>query len=199
MTRKYVYQDAARAAGILKALLPTGLDCSVSLVRDGWEARVTVCGQTGCETFDFNLGLTDHHLVDLADCWKTGSYVRPAGQQSTALNAMRSLSVETPEQMIAWARSARKGEKVIYFRGELAQFRFDAPRKIRDKSDLLDRIKSKNKKDADVARLRTEVRQLEDQNQLLVAVERLREASVIVLMQLRLTDGSGCVYFAVKK
>lgn len=199
MSRRYEYQDAARAAVVLKAMLPEGIAVTATLTRDGWEMSIAVCGSSECKSFEFGPGITDHHLVTLAESWATGDYVAPAEPATHGLSALQSQSVETAEQLISWARNAKHGARAIYFRGELAQFRYDGPRQLREKSAMLEKINVKNKKDPDVARLRVQVNQLQTTLELLVAVERLREASVIVLMQLRLTDGSGCVYFAVKR
>lgn len=194
MTQRYTHDSRAWAQRILGALLPEGVTANIILLRDGWGMNITVCGKSDCRPYEFGPGLTEYHLIRLADLWKTGDYVAPP-EPATTPDALGHF-VDTADDLRAWVRPAKRGQRVVYFTGNLAQFRADASKQVvalQAKGD--EKISGFGNSAAE----RVTLTNLQARLALLAAVNTLMEASMIELTQLRMSDGTGFTYYAVKR
>lgn len=197
MKTRFSPDDVSRTSRIMRALLPTGFDVICQSVSDGWEMSVSICGPEGCNESRFTRSMTDRHLLILAECWKTGHPVR-SGDEFYALErqAMVAQSVTLANDLMGWLRTAPKGDKVQYFRGNLAQFRFDAPRRIVQLQSLADRATKKHPRPTSEA---DELTRLQEQQDLIAKVQHLADANLVMVVQNRIPDGSGATYYAIKR
>lgn len=193
MNRLYGFDDTQRTNRILRALLPEGVTATATVANKGWELTVIVCGRTECKTYHFNTGLEDKHLLRLADWWKTGAEVV---NDMPAIAAKTAPSVTTADGLANWHRMAKKGEKAVYFRGQLAQFRFDASKRI---VALMAEIDGENSEYQSKATERAELQAKQDTVELLHAIEAMQQHGAVELIQERLSDGTGATYFAIKR
>jgi hypothetical protein len=158
---------------------------------------ITVCGRSQCLPYEFGPGLDNRHLLQIADQWKTGErVVQSASTFDPMLEVAQVRFIEDADSLTAWVRTARKGNRVIYFRGEIAQFRYEAPRRLARllaKADELPAGKSLETHE------RIDVATIQRQLALLEAVNHLHMANMIEMVQLRMTDGTGTVYYAAKR
>lgn len=195
MSQRYTHENRAWVKRTLSALLPEGVTADVSLLRDGWQMQVTVCGPKSCHPYEFAPGLTELHLIRLAEQWKTGDRVPPPHDDKATPEALGSM-VDTADELRAWARSSKKGQRVIYFTGNLAQFRADTAKAVvtlQAKGD--EKISGNGLSAAE----RVKLTSMQGKLSLLEAVNTLQVASMIELTQARLTDGQGFIYYAVKR
>ena len=195
MTRRYTHDDSQEVRRKTQALMPEGVECTATLLRDGWQLNLVVCGRTSCHTYEFGPGITDLHMVKVAGQWKSGdrdvSHIPAADDVKTT-----GQFADNRDEMTYWARTARVGDRVVYFRGNLAQFRAEAgPRIVALQAQ------------ADASRTgkplppqeHVTLMDLQAKQDLLEAVQHLSRANVVSLVQERLADGTGFTYYAVKR
>lgn len=195
MTQRYTHESRAWAQRILGALLPEGVTANVTLLREGWGIDVTICGKSACRSYEFAPGLTEYHLIQTANQWKTGDMVLPATAEPRAADSI-GLFVDTVEDLQAWVRTARRGQRVVYFTGNLAQFRSDASKEV---VTLQARGDEKASGNGITAAERLRLTTLQVRLAMLAAVSTLQNAGMIDLTQLRMSDGTGFTYYAVKR
>jgi hypothetical protein len=198
MTRRYEHKDAVHASTVLRSLLPDGVTCTATLAQEGWEMLVSVCGPEECRTHRMTVGLRTVDILTLAARWATGRYIEPASSVSPLPEVT---AIESENDLREWARSARPGQRVVYFRGELSVFRFETPRRIIDLEALMDAtsLRRKNKETKETAGQRAELRRLRTTTEILAAVDSLHRLGRIEMVQTRLSDGQGSIYLAVKR
>jgi hypothetical protein len=193
MTRRYTFDDLGETKRKLAALLPQGVTATATLMRDGWAMQVTVCGRDTCRPYDFGPGLTDLSLFRVADQWKTGEWVKPLADSFVAVTGQ---FVDSRNELMVWFNSAKRGERIVYFTGRLAEFRAEAPKQIVSLQALADQ--SRTGKPLGTAD-RVKLMDLQAKMDLLEAVQHLNSASLLDLTQMRMTDGVGFTYYAVKR
>ena len=196
MTTRYTHETRAWAQKTLGALLPDGVEADIALLRDGFQMIVTLCGAKGCERYEFPPGLTEYHLFRLAEQWKTGEPVVPLSGADRTLEKLGHF-VDTPDEMRAWVRSAKRGQRVVYFTGNLAEFRDDAPKQI---------VKLQAKGDEKIsgnglsAAERVKLTGLQNRLRLLTDINTMQLAGLIDLTQAHIgAEFGGFTYYAVKR
>lgn len=195
MTQRYTHETRAWASRILAALLPEGVTANVTLLREGWGMNITICGKSACHTYEFAPGISEYHLIRVADQWKTGDMVLSLDQEPRAPDAI-GLFVDTVEHLQAWVRTAKRGQRVVYFTGNLAQFRSDASKEV---VTLQARGDEKPSGNGITAAERVRMTTMQVRLAMLAAVSTLQNAGMIDLTQLRMSDGAGFTYYAVKR
>jgi hypothetical protein len=196
MSRRYEFSDVQRVNRTLDALVPEGVKVVTTLVEDGYGLVVTVCGAKTCANYSFGPGATEHNLLKVAEQWKTGEQapLSPSFDPQMANGTTR--FINTKEELIAWVRTAKKGERVIYFHGELAQARYDMPRQrvaIMARSDALPPGKTLEPFE------RVRLQKISETLEMLEAIGQLQSSNLIEPVQLRMTDGTGYTYYAARK
>lgn len=195
MTTRFTHETRQWAKQILAALLPSTASVDIALYRDGWQMKITICGKNECHLYELTPPLTEFQLVSIANQWKTGERVAPPLSENTAGNRLGSI-VETADDLKTWVRSARKGQRVIYFLGNLAQFRVDASKEVVALQAKGDSTASGNGLSAAERVLLTK---LQTTTALLVDINTLQLAGMIEVTQARMADGEGFVYYATKR
>lgn len=196
---RFTPDEVSRTSRIMRALLPETCHVICQAVSDGWEMSVSICGTEGCNVVRFTRSMTDRHLLILAERWKTGRLDpdRTSDEPySLERQAMVAQSVTLANDLMGWLRTAPKGDKVQYFRGNLAQFRFDAPRRIVQLQSLADRATKKHPRPTSEA---DELTRLQEQQDLIAKVQHLADANLVMVVQNRIPDGSGATYYAIKR
>lgn len=197
MTRRYVFADISRATRVLGALVPDGVSVNSSIIRDGFGVSISVCGLAGCYSYEFGPGVTDTHLLKISEQWETGSRVESTYEPFDPTLAVAQVRfIETKDAITAWMREAKKGSRVVYFKGELAQYRADAPRRLVRLQAKADNLPAGETLDTHE---RIELAKIQRLLELLEAVQHLHQANMIEMVQLRMTDGTGTVYYAAKR
>lgn len=195
MTTRFTHQTRGWAKQILAALLPSTVTSDIALYRDGWEMKITICGTKSCHTYEFVPDLSEFQLIKLADQWKTGERVAPIITEATASQPLGNF-VDTADELRAWVRTAKKGQRVIYFMGNLAQFRTDTSKKV---VELQARGDSKASGNGLSAAERVQLTSMQGRLTLLESINTLQVANMIELTQARMSDGQGFTYYAVKR
>ena len=191
--RPFLPSEINQMRRIVEAIVPHQCSVHTASINQGWKVSLTICGTQSCHSYNIEPPLNREAIVRLAAAWETGNYAfaplapKPADKVIAARNS---------GDLVVWARKAQSGQRIVYFEGELAQFRQTANTKLRKLHTESDRRTEKTKRWAKKA---TIMDRLQDQIDLLGVVERLRQANVIDLVQKRKPDGSGAVYFAVRK
>lgn len=197
MLRPFDFNDTGRVMRVLRALLPTDVSVLAQAANGGWVLNVTLCGKTACEVYQFKPTMSDRELLALSMAWETGEFVAPPDGEDKRLMAAIAVDIHltTRNDFIAWARDAKHGAKVVYFKGLLSQFRYDAPRRIVALQRLSDEARPSNPTPVEQ---RVELADLQERLSLLEAVNNLQKARVVEMVQTKAPDGSGATYYAVK-
>lgn len=193
--KAFDHGEVSRTANVMKALLLASCTVSVTVRKGGFELSIVICGGNDCREFEFRRSHSDRELLTLAESWKTGSYQQTANADAMARAASVKHLTEVNE-FTTWAKTAKQGERVQYYEGNLAAFRFEAPRrrvKLEDKAD-----KASAKSPMNQTELQELAKIIEVQT-LLDAVANLHRVGMIELVQARKNDGTGASYYAVRK
>lgn len=199
MSRRYSFEDISTTERKLAALLPASVTCRATLQKDGWGLALSVCGEQQCHTYEFGPGLNDIQILRVSDQWKDGIYAPPVlAPGSSTITEAQSLAhfVDNRNELMQWVREGKRGSRVVYFRGNLAQFRADAPK------DVV-RLQSKNdqkvKPDNLEAGERVQLNRIQGTLDMLEAIGTLQVAGLIDVAQQRMADNTGFVYYAAKR
>lgn len=199
MSRRYTHEDTAEIKRKLTALLPASVTCMATLTRDGWGLTLSVCGPQQCHAYEFGPGLNDIQILRVSEQWKGGTYAPPMpAPGSSTITEAQSLAhfVDNRNELMQWVREGKRGSRVVYFRGNLAQFRADAPK------DVV-RLQSKNdqkvKPDNLEAGERVSLTRIQNTLDMLEAINTLQVAGLIDVAQQRMADNTGFVYYAAKR
>ncbi len=194
MTRRYTHDDSQEVRRKTQALLPEGVTCTTTLMRDGWQLNIVVCGAKTCHTYEFGPGITDLHMLKVSAQWKNGD--REVSLVTSDDIKATGHYVDNKGELTHWARTSRPGERVVYFRGNLAQYRADAGPRMVALQTLADASRTGKPLPPHE---RVELMDLQNRQELLEAVQHLSMAAVISLVQERMSDGQGFTYYAVKR
>jgi hypothetical protein len=186
-----LYSDAAvsQASRKLNAILADGVTAWVrtSGGRDRLAISVTnSAGMTWLYEFTTEPALSDAAIVDIANEWRTGTLA-----DLPSLPAMRDKGA-----FLDWARSAKPGQTVVYFTGELAQFRATAPQRILQLQRLADQARPAAPRPPGEA---IELARLQDAIELIQAATTLQQSETVALTQRRSADGKGWMYCATRR
>lgn len=193
MGRLYTANDTAHAMRVLRALLPQGVTAAATVAEKGWELRIVVCGKTECRTYKFNTGIEDRHLLRIAGWWETGVEVP---SDAPVIEARSAPALKSSDEMRLWLASARPGQRAVYFRGDLTQWRHDTSKRLVALQAIVDSARSEYERKA---RERAELQSIQDTRDLLDAVDTAQRRAIVSLVQERLSDGAGAVYYAVRR
>ena len=190
---RYTAKDSARAIRVLSALLPEPVKATATVAADGWQFQITICGVETCKTYDFQAGLEDRHLLQLSEWWQSG---REIASEIPSITTHTARTLITADEAAAWVRQAHKGDRAVYFRGELAQFRYSAPKRVVELQPRIDGARNEyQRKPAEIA----ELRNLEERLALIRAMDAMHVAGLVEYLQDRMQDGGGAVYYAVRR
>lgn len=196
MITAFTHADVSRISRILAALLPDGVTAVVTIKGAGYEAAVTICAKADCREFVIRrAAMTDMKLVELAEAWRTGTYVSQPTTE-TMKRAAETRTIETASDFTAWVRGAKRGDTVKYFQGHIARFRHEAPREILRLQDLSDKATRKKPRPSHEA---IDMERMQTQLDLLNAVMTVQQAQLVELVQAKLSEPEGAIYYAVKR
>lgn len=198
MMRPYDFKDVGRVTRILQALLPETVKVLAQATRGGWIMSITLCGKASCETYEIKPNMNDRELLSLSLVWATGEFVAPPkGEDKSVVAAIAAdRHITSRNDFISWSRESKHASKIVYFHGNLAQFRFDAPRRVVQLQALSDKSRPSKPRPVDE---RIELSALQERLSLLEAINNIQRANVIDVFQVKSPDGSGATYYAVKR
>lgn len=198
MTQTYGHNDAVRVQQVLTALLPPSVSSSVQVLGGGLTLGIALCGPKACRTFEFSSKISEADLLTLAKSWATGDFVVPDSPKDQTLIARSSpiLEITTREAFFTWFKPAKQGQRIIYFKGRLAQFRQDSTKRIVTLTGLADNARPSRPRPTSE---RIELMQLNEQTYLLNEIGRLHSMGKIELTQGNMPNDAGTVYYATKK
>ena len=178
---------------LVEAIVPRSCLVRATSVEQGWHVSLVICGRLSCRTVDLQPPMNRTKLLAIAEAWEDGDYKPPAGtlERLDTTHWLRSV-----DDLTAWLRAAKPGARAAYFDGSLVHFRADSGKKLRLMQSQADRRNGKTKH---WAKKVGEFERLQALVDMLAWIERLRAASSIELVQQRKPNGTGAVYFVVKK
>lgn len=155
----------------------------------GWVGRTSTCDGRQGEEF------SNKAIMAIADEWNNGSLFVKAYEPSVRA-APATPYVITKDALIDWVAKARKGDMVVYFRGSLARFRNDAPRRIVELQKRADQAPAKRPQPAHE---RAELFQLQRDRELLTQIDLFMRKDLITVSQRPDIEGNGTAYLAIRK
>lgn len=155
----------------------------------GWVGRTPTCDGRQGEDF------SNKAIMAIADEWSTGSVFIKA-YVPTVKAAPATPYIITKDALVDWVAKARKGDMVVYFRGSIAQFRDDAPRRI---VELQRRADQAPQKKPQPAKERAELFKLQRERELLAQIDLFMRKDLITVSQRPDIEGNGTAYLAIRK
>lgn len=140
----YDWSKAQDAKRTVQALLPSHLRVEVSVLNYGRAMGIAVISGNYVDGMAYNFGMMPNTEASLgrelpdfdraaalriADDWRTGAYL-PAAPAAARQVGPNIPIITTRDGLVEWVTSAKKGAQCCYFKGNLAQFRNDAPGQI---------------------------------------------------------------------
>lgn len=191
--RPFLPAEINQIRRIVEAIVPSKCTVQALSMNDGWKVTLVICGTVSCHSYVIDPPLNREAVVRIATSWETGNYAHVADAPRPVMPVQR---ISGSDDLVRWARQAHHEQRVCYFEGELAQFRQTANAQLRKLHSESDRRSGKTKGWAEKA---AQMDKLQQSIELLNTVERLRQGGVVELVQKRKPDGSGAIYFAVRK
>lgn len=191
--RPYTSTEIHSMRRIAEAVVPQGCHVQAASLEQGWLVSLIICGHTTCRTYDIRPPMGRQTILAISEAWETGEYVAAASDRRIP-EKPRHLRSEAELQ--AWLAASRRDMRASYYEGSLAHFRQTANVQLRKLQALSDRKTGKTKR---WARKASEMEALSQQLDLLKVVDRLHMLGVVNLVQQRLPQGDGSVYFVVRK
>lgn len=202
------HDQAQAAKRTLQALLPAGVRVETAVLNHGRTLSVSVVGELGSTTYDFGwTGRTATHdgnpappwnttaALAIAAEWASGCRVVVPGPTLAKAGTPRTPILSTTEALIEWVSAAKPGDTAVYFKGNLARFRFEAHGRIIELQAKADRHRGKVRAPASE---RVEVAKLQRQIELINHTTILFRNNLITFSQRREPGREEITYLATR-
>lgn len=209
LPRRYTHADAQEAQRKLQAMLPGNVKVHSGVYNDSMTLGLVVAnrskvsrlyefgliGQSETAPGKFGADISNMALLEIASDWANGHpSAKPDAPQTTAEPYTQ--EIKDRDEFLAWFRASKPGAKTLYFRGEVAEFRHEAPLRIAHLQKLSDNAKPSAPRPPSES---VEINQLQDTLELLQTVTTMSESKLIDLTKRRAVEGDGWICYATKK
>jgi hypothetical protein len=210
LPRHYTHADAQEAQRKLQAMLPGNVKVHSGVYNDSMTLGLVVANRAKVSRL-YEFGLTGHSetcagkfgtdisnmaLLEIASDWANGQPAVKPESSTPITTEPYTKEVANRDDFLAWYRSVKPGDKVLYFRGDVATFRHNGPIRIAQLQKLSDTAKPSAPRPPSES---VEINQIQDMLELLQTVTTMSESNLIAMTKRRAVEGDGWICYATKR